>query len=119
VGLEARPCEADAKLDRSLITKVMTGPKLEMKAGMHKVFCNLEQADWKKSHKLTFAVDPIVTFEKCQGVKASLNWCEVDGTTLAKTALCSATAVDHTFKRDCGRADACVFAQQCDEALKP
>jgi hypothetical protein len=55
-------------------------------------------------------------------VKPSLNWSKVDGTTLAKMALWSATAVDDTFNVPQGvvvqRINA-FFGQKCDEALKP
>jgi hypothetical protein len=115
-------CEAEVKLDRSLLAKVLTEPRLEMKVGKHKVSCNLEQEDGKEAYKLTFTIAPIVTFENGKAVKASLNWSEVDGTTLAKTALWSATAVDNTFNVLQGVVVEHInafFGQKCDEALKP
>ena len=115
-------CEAEVKLDRSLVAKVMTDPKLEIKVGKHKVSCNLEQEDGKETHKLMFTIDPIVTFENGKAVKAVLNWGDVDGTTLAKTALWSATAVDNTFNVLQGVVVEQIntfFGQKCDEALKP
>jgi hypothetical protein len=90
-------CEAEVKLDRSLVAKVMSEAKLEIKVGKHKVACNLEQEDGKESHKINFTIDPVVTFENGKAVKAVLGWTDVDGTTLAKSALWSATAVDNTF----------------------
>src|ERR1700733_5655367 len=47
-------CEANVALDRALVAKVMSEPKLEIKVGKHKVTCNLEQEDGKEAHKLTF-----------------------------------------------------------------
>jgi hypothetical protein len=90
-------CEADVKLDRSLVAKIMSEPKLELKVGKHKVACNLEQEDGKETHKIKFTIDPTVTYENGKAVKAVLGWGDVDGTTLAKSAFWSATAVDNTF----------------------
>jgi hypothetical protein len=114
-------CEAEVKLDRSLVAKVMSEPKLEIKVGKHKVACNLEQEDGKETHKLNFTLDPIVTFENGKAVKAVLNWSDVDGTTLAKTALWSATAVDNTFNVLQGAVIEQInafFGPKCDEVLK-
>jgi hypothetical protein len=90
-------CESDIKLDSGLIAKVGAEPNLELKVGKQKVSCNLEQDDGKETHKLTFSIDPTVTFENGKAKKAVLSWSDVDGSTLAKTALWSATAVDNTF----------------------
>ena len=114
-------CEAEVKLDRSLIAKVMTEPKLEIKVGKHKVACNLEQEDGKDSHKLNFTIDPTVTFENGKAVKAALAWSDVDGSTLAKSAFWSATAVDNTFNVLQGVVVEQInefFGPKCDEALK-
>jgi hypothetical protein len=114
-------CEAEVKLDRSLLAKVMSEPKLEIKVGMHSVSCNLEQEDGKETHKINFTIDPVVTFENGKAVKAALNWGKVDGTTLAKTALWSATAVDNTFNILQGAVVEQInafFGPKCDEALK-
>ena len=73
-------CEAEVKLDRSVVAKVLAEPKLELKVGKHKVMCNLEQEDGKETHKINFTIDPTVTFENGKAVKAVLGWGEVDGT---------------------------------------
>ncbi len=114
-------CEAEVKLDRSLVAKVMSEPKLEIKVGKHKVACNLEQEDGKETHKINFTIDPIVTFENGKAVKVALGWGEVDGTTLAKSALWSATAVDNTFNVLQGAVLEQInefFGPKCDEVLK-
>ena len=114
-------CEAEIKLDRSLVAKVMSEPKLEIKVGKHRVSCNLEQEDGKETHKINFTIDPIVTFENGKAIKAALNWGEVDGTTLAKTALWSATAVDNTFNVLQGIVVGQInefFGTECDEVSK-
>jgi hypothetical protein len=114
-------CETEVKLDRSLLAKVMSEAKLEIKVGKHKVSCDLEQEDAKETHKLTFSIDPVVTFENGKAVKTTLNWSEVDGTTLAKTALWSATAVDNTLNVLQGAVIEQIntfFGPECDEVLK-
>ena len=114
-------CDAEVNLDSALLTKISSEPKLEGKIGKHKVSCNLEQADGKESHKLTFSIDPTVTFENGKAVKAVLNWSEVDGTTMVKTALWSATAVDNTFNVLQGAVIEQInefLGPKCDEAVK-
>jgi hypothetical protein len=114
-------CKADIKLDRSVVAKVLSEPKFEMKVGKHKVTCNLEQEDGKETHELNFTIDPVVTFENGKAIKAALNWGDVDGSTLAKTALWSATAVDNTFNVLQGVVLDQIndfFGPKCDAALK-
>ena len=114
-------CEAEVKLDRALVAKIASEPKLEVKIGKHKVACTLEPEDGKESHKLTFTIDPTVTFENGKATKAVLGWTEVDGTTLVKTALWSATAVDNTFNVLQGAVVEQInefFGTRCDEAVK-
>lgn len=90
-------CDAEVKLDRALVARIAAEPKLELKVGRHKVACNLEQEDGKETHKISFSIDPTVTFENGKATKAVLGWKDVDGTTLAKSALWSASALDNTF----------------------
>jgi hypothetical protein len=114
-------CEAEIKLDRSLVAKLLSGPKLEINVGKHRVSCNLEQEDGKETHKISFTIDPVVTFENGKAVKAALNWGEVDGSTLAKTALWSATAVDNMFNVLQGVLVGQInefFGPECDEVSK-
>lgn len=114
-------CEADVKMDRALIARIAAEPKLEVKIGKHKLSCNLEPEDGKESHKLSFGIDPTITFENGKATKAVLNWSEVDGSTLAKTALWSATAVDNTFNVLQGAVVEQIndfFGASCDVATK-
>ena len=114
-------CEAEVKLERSLIARVLSEPKLEIKVGKHKVACNLEQEDGKETHKISFTIDPTVTFENGKAVKAVLAWSDVNGSTLAKSALWSATAVDNTFNVLQGAVIEEInefFGPKCDEVLK-
>lgn len=114
-------CEAEIKIDRATVVKAKSEPKAELKIDKHKVACNLEKEDGKETHKITFAIDPTVTFEGGKAVKAVLGWSEVDGTTAAKTALWSATAVDNTFNVLQGSVVEQInefFGPSCDDALK-
>jgi hypothetical protein len=84
-----------------------------MNVGKHKIFCNLEQEDGKEAHKLTFAIDAIVTCEN-PGAKST-------APRLPRRCLV-ATAVDNTFNVLQGVVveQINVFvSQKCDEALKP
>lgn len=114
-------CTADLDLDPAEIAKVAGTPKLVMKVAKHAVSCNLEKEDGKETHKLTFSIAPEVTFENGKAVKAVLHWADVDGTTLAKTALWSATAVDNTFNVLQGVLIGQInefFGAKCDEMVK-
>ena len=90
-------CEANISLDRKLIVAATSEVKYEAKIGKHDVTCHLNTKDGKDKHALTFTIDPLVTFEKGKATKAALNWSNVGGTTIAKSAAWSATAVDNTF----------------------
>jgi hypothetical protein len=90
-------CEANISLDRKLIVAAASEAKYEAKIGKHDVTCHLNTKDGKDKHTLTFTIDPVVTFEKGKATKAALNWSNVGGTTIAKSAAWSATAVDNTF----------------------
>lgn len=114
-------CEANIQLDPAKIAEATGAAKSVLKVAKHKVSCNLEKDGGVETHKLTFAIEPEVTFEKGKAVKAVLHWSEVDGTTLAKTALWSATAVDNTFNVLQGVVVEQInefFGPKCDDAVK-
>lgn len=114
-------CEADVSIDSSLLARIASEPKLEGKIGRHKVSCNLEQADGTSTHKVNFSIDPVVTFENGKATKAVLHWSEVDGSTMVKSALWSATAVDNTFNVLQGAVLEQIndfLGTRCDEAVK-
>jgi hypothetical protein len=90
-------CEANILLDRKLLATAAAEAKFEAKIGKHDVTCHLNTKDGKDKHALTFSIDPVVTFEKGKATKAVLGWSNVGGTTIAKSAAWSATAVDNTF----------------------
>jgi hypothetical protein len=90
-------CEAAISLDRKMLVAAAAGPKYEAAVGRHDVTCHLNTKDGKDRHTVTLTIDPLVTFESGKAAKASLRWSNVTGSTIVKSALWSATAVDNTF----------------------
>ncbi|MGB3720275.1 MAG: hypothetical protein WBB38_11890, partial [Hyphomicrobiaceae bacterium] len=88
-------CSTDIKLRREALIKAMTEPKHEVVLDTHKVTCEVEREEGNAELKFAFA--PKVLFENGKAVKASLNWGEIDGPTIVKGALWTATATDNTF----------------------
>ena len=113
-------CEANISLDRKLIVAATSEVRYEAKIGKHDVTCHLNTKDGKDKHALTFTIDPLVTFEKGKATKAVLNWSNVGGTTIAKSAAWSATAVDNTFNVLQGAVIEQIntFFVACDEVAK-
>jgi hypothetical protein len=90
-------CEASISLDRKLIAAALSQPKYEASIGKHDIVCHLSTKDGKDRHTVNLTIDPVVTFENGKATKAALRWSNVEGGTLVKSALWSATAVDNTF----------------------
>ncbi len=114
-------CEAAIAIDRKLIAAAVSEPKYEAKIGKHDIVCHLNTKDGKDKHAVNLTIDPVVTFENGKATKASLRWSNVSGTTIAKSALWSATAVDNTFNVLQGTLLEQIndfFGPSCDEALK-
>jgi hypothetical protein len=114
-------CEAAITIDRKMLVTAASEAKYEAKIGKHDVSCQLSTKDGKDKHALTFTIDPVVTFEKGKAIKASLNWSNVGGTTIAKSAAWSATAVDNTFNVLQGSVIEQIndfFGPSCDDVAK-
>lgn len=114
-------CEASIAIDRKLIVAAVSEAKYQAHIGKHDVTCHLNATDGKDQHKVTFAIDPVVTFENGKATKAALRWGSVDGTTMVKSAMWSATAVDNTFnvlQRVVIEQINDFFGPSCDEATK-
>ena len=113
-------CEASISIDRNMLVAAASEARFEAKIGKHDVVCQLSTKDGKDKHALTFSIDPVVTFEKGKATKAALNWSNVGGTTIAKSAAWSATAVDNTFNVLQGVVIEQInnFFGACDEAAK-
>jgi hypothetical protein len=114
-------CEAAIAIERKLIVAAVSEPKYEAKIGKHDIVCHLNTKDGKDQHTINLTIDPVVTFENGKAIKASLRWSNVSGTTIAKSALWSATAVDNTFNVLQGTLLEQIndfLGPSCDEALK-
>lgn len=114
-------CEASIAIERKLIVAAASEPKYEAKIGKHDIVCHLNTKDGKDKHTVNLTIDPVVTFEGGKATKAALRWSNLSGTTIAKSALWSATAVDNTFNVLQGTVLEQInefFGPGCDEALK-
>ena len=114
-------CESSIAIDRKLIVAAVSEAKYQAQIGKHDVTCHLHTKDGKDRHKVTFTIDPVVTFENGKATKAALRWGSVEGTTIAKSAVWSATAVDNTFnvlERVVIEQINDFFGPTCDEATK-
>lgn len=114
-------CEANIALERKLIVAAVSEAKYEAKIGKHDIVCHLHTKDGKDKHTVNLTIDPVVTFENGKATKAALRWSNIAGTTIAKSALWSATAVDNTFNVLQGTVLEQIndfFGPSCDEALK-
>lgn len=89
-------CTADIKLKREALIKAMTEAKFETTLDRHQVSCEVER-DKDGPAKIAFDFAPKIVFANGKAVKASLNWGKVDGPTLVKGAMWTATATDNSF----------------------
>ncbi len=88
-------CKASVKANRETLIKAMSDDKLEAEFDTHMVACDVER-DKDGPASITAEMTPKVRFEKGKAVKASLNWGKVEGPTLIKGAMWTATATDNT-----------------------
>ncbi len=88
-------CNADLKADRSELSKALAAPKHVVQFEPHTVACDIEHEGDKPS-SITAEISPEITFEKGKAAKAELNWGKVEGPTLVKGLMWTATATDNT-----------------------
>lgn len=88
-------CGADLKADRSVLAKALTDKKVVVTFDPHKVACEIEH-EGAAASSITAVMTPAVTFENGKAVKAVLNWGQVEGPTLVKGLMWTATATDNT-----------------------
>lgn len=88
-------CNADLKADRSVLSKALTTEKSVVKFAPHKVACSIEH-DNAKASDITAEMTPEITFEKGKATKAVMNWGKVEGPTIVKGLMWTATATDNT-----------------------
>ncbi len=91
---EGAHCNTDLSVKRGDLVKAMTEPKAEVEFVKHTVTCSI--AGEKGPTDFSFELAPKVTFENGKATKAQANWGKVDGPTLIKSALWTATAADNT-----------------------
>jgi hypothetical protein len=88
-------CNAVLKADRTELSKALHSEKQVLKFAPHTVTCSIEHDDAPAS-QITAAMTPEVTFEKGKATKAVMNWGKVEGPTLVKGMMWTATATDNT-----------------------
>jgi hypothetical protein len=91
---EGAHCNTDLSVKRGDLVKAMTEPKAEIVFPKHTVTCSI--AGEKGPTDFSFELAPKVTFENGKATKAQANWGKVEGPTLIKSALWTATAADNT-----------------------
>lgn len=90
-------CTADIRLKRADLIKAMTEDRYETVLDKHAVTCTVEREGGAAPSEIKFDFAPKITFEKGKAVKAQLNWGKIEGPTIVKGALWTATATDNTF----------------------
>lgn len=89
-------CKTDVKASRDMLIKAMTEAKTEAQFEMHKISCTVER-DKDAPSEITAELSPKITFENGKATKASLQWGKVEGPTVIKGAMWTATAADNTI----------------------
>jgi hypothetical protein len=89
-------CKTDVKASRDMLIKAMTEPKLEAQFEQHKITCTVER-EKDGPAEISAELKPKITFENGKATKAALQWGKVDGPTLIKGAMWTATAADNTI----------------------
>jgi hypothetical protein len=87
-------CMTDVKLKRADLVKAMSEDKVESTLDKHQVSCTVER-EKETPAEIKFEFTPKVTFEKGKAAKAQINWGKVEGPTVIKGALWTATAADN------------------------
>jgi len=91
---EGAHCFTDLSAKRGDLMKAMTESKVEIDFAKHTVTCSI--AGEKGPTDFSFELAPKVTFENGKATKAQANWGKVEGPTLIKSALWTATAADNS-----------------------
>ena len=111
-------CKADIKLERKPLSQVLAGTATETKLAKHSVLCTLDQRDGKDQYEIKFSIQPTVKFEAGKATKATLNWTDIEGATLIKSAVWSTAALDNNLgilERATVGVINSFFGEKCDE----
>jgi len=90
-------CKADIKLERAFVARVLSGEAVEGKLPKHAVRCTLDQKDGQEKYDVKFLIQPTVKFEGAKATKATLNWSDIDGSLLARSAVWSTATLDNNL----------------------
>jgi hypothetical protein len=89
-------CKTGIKAKRDMLIKAMTEPKFEVQFEPHKITCTVER-EKDGNADITAEMSPKVTFENGKATKAAMTWGKVEGPTVVKGAMWTATAADNTL----------------------
>jgi len=89
-------CKTEVKAARDMLIKAMTEPKLEAQFETHTITCTVER-DKDGPAEISAELKPKITFENGKATKAALQWGKVEGPTVIKGAMWTATAADNTL----------------------
>lgn len=89
-------CKTDIKAKRDMLIKAMTDPKSEAQFDKHTITCTVDR-DKEEPANITAEMSPKVTFENGKATKAAMVWGKVDGPTVVKAAMWTATGADNTL----------------------
>lgn len=90
-------CTTDLKADRAVLAEALGSDKKVVKFAPHTVACSIEHdKKGEAPSNITAELTPEVTFEKGKATEAVLNWGKVDGPTIVKGLMWTATATDNT-----------------------
>lgn len=88
-------CTSDLTVSRDMLSKAISEPKAEATFSSHRVTCKVER-DNEAAADISVEFAPTVSFENGKAQKAALNWGKVEGPTVIKGLLWTATATDNT-----------------------
>lgn len=89
-------CKTEVKAARDMLIKAMTEPKIEAQFESHTITCTVER-DKEGPAEISAELKPKITFENGKATKAALQWGKVEGPTVIKGAMWTATAADNTL----------------------
>ena len=90
-------CTTDLKADRAVLAEALGSDKKVIQFAPHSVACSIEHDGKSETpSNITAELTPEITFEKGKATKAVLNWGKVDGPTIVKGLMWTATATDNT-----------------------
>ncbi len=90
-------CKTKLNLDRKSIAQLRQGGGGSYTLPDHNMACVLENQDGGEAYNVSFNIAPTITFENGKATDAEMNWGDIEGSTLASTAIWSAVKADSLF----------------------